>query len=235
VADAVFPHLVGVRIEQVAREGGTVLISGRSRGVPVRCPACGTVTGKVHAYYRRRLVDVPASGTAVVLELTLLRLVCGNYDCPRQIFHEQIPGRAERYARRTSTSAKMVTKLAIARAGRPAAALLAAAGLVLSRTAVPAVVGVDDFALARSRRYAAIDAVTRDRIEVLPDLLAVTFEAWLRAHAGVTAICRDRSTALAAGARDSENGYSWHGYYPSPRESWQSRSIETPAGGRSVH
>lgn len=222
MVDVVFPHLGAVLVERVEREDGGLVITGRSRGDPVPCPACGTMTGKVHGYYQRRLADTPASGTPVLLELRLRRLVCENYDCPRQTFHEQIPGLAERYARRTPPLAGLVADFAVAMAGRTAATLLASVGVMLSGTAVlaalmtlpdptrptPAVIGVDDFALTKSRRYAAIiiDAVTHQTVDVLPDRLGVTFENWLRAHPGVSAVCRDRSTAFAAGARDGAPG-----------------------------
>src|SRR6266545_4918267 len=136
MVDVVFPHLAAVQVERVERDDGTVVIIGRSRGEPVPCPACGMVTGKVHGYYRRRLADTPAGGTAVVLELTLRRLVCPNLGCPRQTFHEQTPGLAERYARRTPRLAELVGHFAIGLAGRAASALLAATGVVLSPTAV---------------------------------------------------------------------------------------------------
>lgn len=172
----------------------------------------------MHGYYRRRLADTPAGGTAVVLVLTLRRLVCPNLDCPRQTFHEQIPRLTERYARRTPPLAQLVGAFAIALAGRAAASLLAATGVVLSGTAVlaalmalpdpatpvPEAIGVDDFALKRSHRYATviIDAITHQRLAVLDGRLAVTLESWLKAHPGVKLICRDRSTAYAAGSRE---------------------------------
>jgi transposase len=218
IVDVVFPRLKAVLVERVEREGDAVRVVARSRGEPVPCPSCGTPTGKVHGYYRRRLADSPAGGAPVVLELTLRRLVCTSLDCALQTFHEQVPGLAERYARRTPPLATLVATVAVALAGRAGSALLAAAGVLLSRTAVlgalmalpepvmpvPEAIGVDDFALKRSHRCATviIDAVTRDRLDVLDGRLAVTLEAWLKDRPGVKLACRDRSAAYAAGARD---------------------------------
>ena len=150
LVDVVFPHLAGVLVERVERDDGMVVIIGRSWGGLVPCPVCGTATGKVHGYYRRRLADTPTGGTMVVLELTLRRLVCPNLDCPRQTFHEQVPGPAERYARRPPPLAELVGQFAIALAGRAASSLLAATGVVLSGTA----------AIVRPRR-----AILRGRVQ----------------------------------------------------------------------
>ncbi|MEU6711699.1 ISL3 family transposase [Nonomuraea sp. NPDC046802] len=214
----VFPHLDSVLVERVEREGDALRVIARSRGEPMPCPSCGTATDKVHGYYRRRLADSPAGGAPVILELVLRRLVCSNLDCARQTFNEQVPGLAERYARRTPPLATLVAAAAVALAGRAGSALLAAAGVLLSRTAVlsalmalpepatraPEAIGVDDFALKRNDRYATIiiNAHTHERLDVLEGRLAVTLEAWLKAHPEVKMICRDRSTAYAAGARD---------------------------------
>ena len=119
------------------------------------CPVCGTVTGKVHGYHRRRLA-------------------CTDLDCPRQTFHEQIPGLAERYARRPPPLAQLVGAFAVAVAGRAASSLLAAAGVALSGTAVlaalmalpdpatpvPEAIGVDDFTLKRLLRKRTLLAGT---------------------------------------------------------------------------
>ncbi|TDD16046.1 transposase [Nonomuraea diastatica] len=214
----VFPHLDSVLVERVEREGDALRVIARSRGEPMPCPSCGVATGKVHGYYRRRLADSPTGGTPVLLELVLRRLVCSNLDCVRQTFNEQVPGLAERYARRTPPLATLVAAAAVALAGRAGSALLAAAGVLLSRTTVlstlmalpepatraPEAIGVDDFALKRNDRYATIiiNAHTHERLDVLDGRLAVTLEAWLKAHPQVTVICRDRSTAYAAGARE---------------------------------
>lgn len=161
-----FPQLAeAVEVTQVVRQGDTVHVVARSRGDPVACPVCGVVTAKVHGYYRRRLADVPAGGAAVAVELRLRRLVCGNLDCPRRTFHEQIPGLAERYARRAPALSRIVG--AVALAGRAGSALLAVLSVALSRTtllntlmglpdpggAVAPVIGVDDFATFASLRH----------------------------------------------------------------------------------
>lgn len=82
---------------------------------------------------------------------------------------------------------------------------------------VPRVLGVDDFALAKCRRYATIliDAETRERIDVLPDRGADTLEAWLREHPGVQVVCRDGSGAYGEAIRRAlphavQCGDRWH-------------------------
>jgi hypothetical protein len=125
MVDVVSPHLGAVLLEWVERDDDTVMITGRSQGDPVPYPACATVTGKVHGYHQRRPADTPASRTPVVLEPRLRSLVRENDDCPRQRFHEQVPGLAERYARRTPPPAGLVAGFAVTMAGRTAATLLA--------------------------------------------------------------------------------------------------------------
>jgi transposase len=111
----------------------------------------------------------------------------------------------------------VVGQLAITLAGRAGARVLAGLGMEISRstvlrllmalpippTPVPAVLSVDDVALRRGRRYATvlIDAVTHQRVDVLPDRKAATLTTWLREHPGAEIVCRDDSAAYAEAIR----------------------------------
>lgn len=193
------------------------MVTVRTQDVEVPCPACGAPTARVHGYHRRMVADVPVDGRQVVVHLRVRRLACPVLGCGQQTFREQIPGLLERHQRRTLRLTRQIAEVARELCGRAGARLSARLAVPASRTTmlrwlrrlptptapVPAVIGVDDFALRRRHRYATIitDAVTGRRIDVLPGRDAEPLETWLREYPGVTTICRDGSATYAEAIR----------------------------------
>jgi transposase len=258
-----FSGLSALVIEDVRDGGDAIVVQARTPGRPARCADCGTETARVHGYHERTVADVPADGRRVVVRVRVRRMRCPVPGCPRQTFREQVPGVLDRYQRRTPRLTGQTAAVARALAGRAGARLLAQLGVPISRhTAVrvllglplpavqaPGILGVDDFALRRSRSYATvlINAETGQRVDVLPGRTAEALEAWLRGHPGVQVVCRDGSGAYAEAVRRalpdavqvSDRWHLWHGLAEAARKEvaahsacWAKAGLPLQAGKR---
>ena len=181
------------------------------------CPLCQQRSARIHSRYVRQIADLPWMSCAVRLQLHVRRFFCSNPECARQIFTERLPSVVAPYARRTTRLTEVLTLIGFALGGEAGKHLASGMSLVTSpdtllrlirtqedqQVPTPRVLGVDDFSFCKRKTYGTIllDLERRIPIDLLPDREAATLEKWLKEHAGVEIISRDRGGPYAEGAR----------------------------------
>jgi transposase len=161
----------GLVIESVSDSSDSIILAVRSEGGVAECPLCGARSRRIHSRYDRRVADLPCAGKQIRLRVITRRFVCEVPHCRRQIFAERFGDDVlPTWSRRTARLESIVHHLGLALGGRPAASFAKRLMLPVSndtllrvvrrRTASRAdpltVVGVDDWAFRRNRRYGTI-------------------------------------------------------------------------------
>ena len=211
------PPGAGLIVEQVRLCDEIIHLTVRCEASGAHCPDCGVWSEAFHSSYERNLGDLPIAGRQAVIDLRVRRFRCYQPACPRKTFVEQAPVLAERYAHRTLRLRSLLEEIGLTLGGRPGSRHCKRLALPTSRStllrmvralperpvATPTVLGVDEFALCRGRRYGTIlvDVAAHCIVELLEDPSADALVEWLGNHPGAKVICRDRDGVYASAAR----------------------------------
>lgn len=211
IASELLPDAIPLRLERVAFSEALVEIDIVCDQLQATCPGCGRLATRCHSRYRRTLADLPWANRRVQLKVQVRRFFCDFSDCPRRTFVERLTGLAGRHARRSDRLAVIQSQVGLAVGGEGGARLSSRLHLPASADTVlrlirrlpdhppssPRVLGIDDWAFRKGRRYGTllVDLERGRVVDLLPDREPQTLIAWLQLHPGIEIITRDRAQA----------------------------------------
>lgn len=205
------PTTRAVRLTGMTIEREYILLQLTITAPSACCPRCATPSASVHSRYQRHLMDLPWGARPVRIRLTVRQFICRNPGCRRRIFTERVPELVAAYARKTHRLVTALQAIGVALGGQAGARLTYRLGCPASRDTLlrlvrrlplPSIatlraIGVDDWAYRKRQRYGTIvvDWERRRPVALLQDREADTLARWLRKHAGIAIIARDRMKA----------------------------------------
>jgi len=211
------PQLPYLQMDSIHQKDQQVLITLVSTREIDQCPTCHTCSQAGHGWFTRCIHSLPCSGQTVTFLVHARRFRCLNPACPRKSFREDLSMLALRYQRRTPAATCLLSSLAAIAGGQAGACLARQLSLPTSRSTLlrcllrqvvvpssnPQVVGVDDFAWTKRRRYGTIlvDLQTHRVLALLADCEVETVAAWFRHHPSVQIVTRDRSLTFSDAIR----------------------------------
>lgn len=195
----IFPDLPDIEVEEV-EVAEEIRLSLRTTSPTASCPSCGTVSSRIQSRYTRTLRDLPSVGRPIRLIMHVRRFFCKKSTCAQKIFVERLPELCHPHAQRTKRLQKALCELGLKEGGQAGADTGSELGFSGSRDTIlrlvhqsrrpagqePHVIGLDDWAWKRRRRYGTLICDLERGLPI--DLLAFPY-------------CRNR-LGLARGAPD---------------------------------
>ncbi len=211
-------QLSGIRINEVHIKDPGIMIIAEIKSRSGFCPRCGKKSTSIHSLYYRSLQDLSIADKQVNIKLLVRKFFCRNKRCSQKIFSQQLTGRLDRYARRTSRAGQLLTRVSLETSARksswlskliripvsPSTCLRLVNNCVLPSAYQIPNIGIDDWAYRKGTSYGTI-LVDMDQgrvVDLLPGRDGKGVKKFLQSHKEIQLVCRDRSSAYSAAVNE---------------------------------